>query len=112
MLPLILSIAQYATAHRIVARCAECCPRLSYIAVLTQLYRCAATGSFQFRFKYQIESNYIWLDVNEPNATVPRYGRNIYMKVLYAPTTLQDLSKMTNQQLRASVPSDFWHEPC
>ena len=62
-------------------------------------YTLSATGSFQFRFKYQIESNYIWLDVNDPNATVPRYGRNIYMKVLYTPMNLQDISKTMNQQL-------------
>jgi len=62
-------------------------------------------GSFQFRFKYQIESNYIWLDVNDPNATVPRYGRNIYMKV----RVNHVLGQMTEGKEMA-IDLDAWEE--
>jgi len=39
-------------------------------------------GSFQFRFKFQSsDSSYVWLDVNDVAASVPRYGQSVFMKV-------------------------------
>eukprot|EP00658_Telonema_sp_P-2_P072576 TRINITY_DN6169_c0_g1_i1.p1 TRINITY_DN6169_c0_g1~~TRINITY_DN6169_c0_g1_i1.p1 ORF type:complete len:382 (+),score=35.80 TRINITY_DN6169_c0_g1_i1:202-1347(+) len=38
-------------------------------------------GSFHFRFKFGTDEGYLWLDMNDPDATVPRYCGSVVMKV-------------------------------
>merc|ERR1711907_65142 len=38
-------------------------------------------GSFHFRFKFGSQDGHCWIDVNDPDATVPRFCENVYMKV-------------------------------
>lgn len=38
-------------------------------------------GSFHFRFKMGYDEGHCWLDVNDPDASVPRFCECVYMKV-------------------------------
>ena len=40
-------------------------------------------GSFHFRFKTKVKDfGYIWMDVNDPDSVVPKFGSSIFAKVL------------------------------